>query len=220
MSTEPRDETGVRVRSAAVDLFAKKGFTAVGIREIADAAGIKTATLYHYMTAKEDLLVDIMTSVIKPLTEAATAAVREYERPSEQLVCLMEMHVWVHGGRPRSTLVSDTELRSLSEVALKEISLIRDEYEDIWRNVVRAGRKSGEFTVEHDTVTTSGLLTLGTGVAHWYRLGGAISLAELCSMHSDLALALVRAQDASGAIRRPAVQVGPPREVLSPDPSL
>jgi len=48
--------TKERIFSVAIDLFAQKGFDAVSLREIAEAAGIRKATLYYYYTTKDDIL--------------------------------------------------------------------------------------------------------------------------------------------------------------------
>jgi AcrR family transcriptional regulator len=48
--------TKERIFSVAIDLFAQKGFDAVSLREIAEAAGIRKATLYYYFTTKDELL--------------------------------------------------------------------------------------------------------------------------------------------------------------------
>jgi len=51
MSEEKRE----KIIDAAKRAFAEKGFSAVGIREIARRAGINSATLYHYFKNKEEL---------------------------------------------------------------------------------------------------------------------------------------------------------------------
>ena len=44
--------------------FARDGYAATGIRQLAEEAGLTSAALYHYMGSKEDLLVAIMRSTI------------------------------------------------------------------------------------------------------------------------------------------------------------
>jgi AcrR family transcriptional regulator len=44
------------ILSHAVELFASRGYDAVGVQEIADAAGITKPTLYHYFGSKLGLL--------------------------------------------------------------------------------------------------------------------------------------------------------------------
>jgi TetR/AcrR family transcriptional regulator len=45
-----------RILQCAVELFASRGFDAVGVQEVADAAGLKKPTLYHYFGSKGGLL--------------------------------------------------------------------------------------------------------------------------------------------------------------------
>ncbi len=39
----------------ALELFSKKGFAAVSMRELADAVGIQVSSIYHYYKSKQDL---------------------------------------------------------------------------------------------------------------------------------------------------------------------
>jgi AcrR family transcriptional regulator len=57
--------TKERILSVAIDLFAQKGFDAVSLREIAEAAGIRKATLYYYFTSKDELLENIFDYALK-----------------------------------------------------------------------------------------------------------------------------------------------------------
>lgn len=50
-----RAKTEERIRAAAVSLFARHGFAATGIRDVARAAGISTGLVYRHHASKEDL---------------------------------------------------------------------------------------------------------------------------------------------------------------------
>lgn len=203
------DETRAMIRAAAIGLFARDGFAAVGIRDIARAAGLTTAALYHYMGTKEDLLVGIMSDVIQPLIDVAREAQSSYGRPEEQLVAMVEEHVAMHGARGAETLIADTEMRALTGQRRRVIIELRDEYEALWRAVVHTGVSEGVFDVSDETVATTALIELCTGVAHWYRPDGRLTLEQLCYTHADLALAMARARRARRALRRGDVQVKP-----------
>jgi AcrR family transcriptional regulator len=45
---------------AAADLFAAKGFAAIGVREIARQAGVTIGAHYHYASSKEELFMKLM----------------------------------------------------------------------------------------------------------------------------------------------------------------
>jgi AcrR family transcriptional regulator len=49
-----------RILDAAADLFARKGYHAVSIREITRAVGIKESSLYNHFRSKEQLLEEIL----------------------------------------------------------------------------------------------------------------------------------------------------------------
>jgi AcrR family transcriptional regulator len=50
-----------KLLACALDLFAKRGFDAVGVQEVADAAGLKKPTLYYYFGSKSGLLETLLT---------------------------------------------------------------------------------------------------------------------------------------------------------------
>lgn len=55
-----RAATRERVRSAAVRLFARRGYAAVNMRQIAGEAGISTGSIYRHFATKEELFDDLV----------------------------------------------------------------------------------------------------------------------------------------------------------------
>ncbi|HEX8868099.1 MAG TPA: helix-turn-helix domain-containing protein, partial [Lentzea sp.] len=102
MST-PKESAETRVRRAAVELFAARGFHGTGIRDLAQAAGLSSATLYHYMGTKEDLLVEIMRTSLTRLIESATQVISATDDPVERLTELVRMHVRAHAEQQLET---------------------------------------------------------------------------------------------------------------------
>lgn len=215
--TQDTESTRDRVLRSALGLFAKQGFNGTGIRDIANAAELKTATLYHYMTNKDDLLVEIMFSAITPLNRAAARVAAEIDDPSARLAIIVEQHVWAHASDRLRTLVSDTEVRALSGKQRKDVLALRDEYEGAWRGAVRYGVEQGVFEVAHVDLAARALLQMATGVSHWFSPRGELKLEDLCREYSDWALAMVRAQAAGGAIRRADLTLPPPTHFVNAD---
>jgi TetR/AcrR family transcriptional regulator len=58
----------------ALELFASRGYDAVGVQEIVDAAGITKPTLYHYFGSKLGLLNEIFSDHFKILYESIEKA--------------------------------------------------------------------------------------------------------------------------------------------------
>jgi AcrR family transcriptional regulator len=51
--------TKQKIFDSAIDLFSKKGFSGVSIREIARSVGIKESSLYNHFKNKDDILAQI-----------------------------------------------------------------------------------------------------------------------------------------------------------------
>jgi TetR/AcrR family transcriptional regulator len=63
------------ILSHALRLFAARGYDAVGVQEIVDAAGVTKPTLYHYFGSKRGLLEALLQERAAPLQAALRAAV-------------------------------------------------------------------------------------------------------------------------------------------------
>jgi AcrR family transcriptional regulator len=72
VTAETKAATRQRIVEAARQLFAAKGFDASTTRDIADAAGIATGTLFNYFATKEAVLASLV-------AEAANEAHQEFE---------------------------------------------------------------------------------------------------------------------------------------------
>ena len=80
MSANSRD----RIKSAAIALFADKGYAATATREICHRAGITKPVLYYHFKSKEDLhrvlVFEACSGLVRELTEAASRGTTTAER--------------------------------------------------------------------------------------------------------------------------------------------
>ncbi|RSS81423.1 TetR/AcrR family transcriptional regulator [Streptomyces sp. WAC06614] len=75
----PRDE----ILCAAAELFTARGYGSTTTRAVAERAGLRQATMYHYFTGKEQLLVELLESTVAPSLRAARRILAEADRPAE-----------------------------------------------------------------------------------------------------------------------------------------
>ncbi|WP_436531973.1 TetR/AcrR family transcriptional regulator [Actinoplanes sp. HUAS TT8] len=181
------EPAGRRLRAAALTLFAERGFHGTGIRDLAQRAGLSTATLYHYMGTKEDLLAEIMRESMSLLVRAA-ALVGTDGTPADRIVRLVHVHVLTHAARPLHTRVADDELRALSETPRAEIIALRDGYEQVWQQAIDAGVNAGAFQVREPGIARMALLEMCSGVARWYQPDGLLTLDDLAARYAEMAL--------------------------------
>lgn len=189
MAAQP---TAERVHQAALSLFAERGYHGTGIRQLADAAGLSSASLYHYMGTKQDLLVAIMRASLERLLEAGEHLAQVGERtPAEQVVALVRLHVTTHAEAPEQTRVVDDELRALAPAARAEVVALRDRYEALWQAAIEDGVACGSFSVTDPGLARRALLEMCSGVARWWTPEGPLGVEELADEYADLALRLL-----------------------------
>ncbi len=68
-----------KLLDAALELFAARGYDAVGVQEIVEAAGVTKPTLYHYFGSKSGLMEALLGRSFAPL-DADLAQAAEYRR--------------------------------------------------------------------------------------------------------------------------------------------
>lgn len=183
--------TEQRVRRAAVKLFAGKGFHGTGIRDLAREAGISSASLYHYMGTKEELLAEIMCECLDRLVLGAREVTDGVTDPRQRLASLVALHVLTHARRPAETRVVDHEVPALSAPARRRIVELRDEYEAMWADAIDDGIRKRCFATAEPGVTRLALLEMCTGVARWYSPRGALGLDQLADHYANLALRML-----------------------------
>ena len=188
---DPQATTEQQIMKSALELFARQGFAATGIRQLADEVGVTSSTLYHYMGTKDELLFAIVQQSLTRLINAAQRVVAAALPPTTTLCALVHVHVVAHATRSAETAVVDHELRSLTGPRRDEAIAMRDHYESFWKDTIAAGCASGEFVVHDQRMARLGLLQLCSGVAGWYSPAGELSLADLATTHAQMALGLL-----------------------------
>lgn len=193
--TDRHADAGLRIRTAAVLLFARQGYAATTIRDLARTVGMTNAGIYHHVTSKEALLADLLISGHRGLIEAAERVLDGVKDAAERLALLISSLTAIHALNPMTTRVMDGELRALTpgSAALTEVIALRDAYEDLWRRAVADGVGEGVFHVADQKLTRLALMTMCTGTSEWYRPDGDSTLEQVCAEFVAIGLAAVRA---------------------------
>lgn len=185
--------TGQRVRDVAISLFAERGFHGTGIRDLAGAAELSSASLYHHMGTKEQLLAGIMRTALTRLTSAARQAVSDVDDPVERLGRLIVLHVLTHALRPAETRVVDNEVAALSAPEREAVVRLRDGYEKLFDSTIAYGIHCGVFNTAEPALARLALLEMCNGVARWYSPHGTLDTTELAEHFARIGLRVVEA---------------------------
>jgi AcrR family transcriptional regulator len=209
--------TEERIREVALRLFARQGFQATGIREIAGEAGFTVSALYYYVGTKEELLLDILLNTARTMVTSALRIESSTEPPEKKLALLVLLHVWFSGEHAQQMQVANTEFRSLSGEARQQVLDLRDRYDAIWREVVTQGNTIGIFQVQNAKLAAIAIIEMCNGVSYWFRSDGDLTLTQVCYMHADWALGLVRAIRDGKPVRVADLNLVEPKELYLPD---
>ncbi|MFP3390367.1 TetR/AcrR family transcriptional regulator [Brevibacillus sp. SIMBA_040] len=180
----------------ALRQFSKKGYAATSIRDIASETNLTSSALYYYVESKKHLLLRIIEKGLKKLIMDAKEGVTKFSDPKDQLKELIRVHVINHGKEQLAALVIDTEYRSLDGDDRQQIRVLRREYEEIWQEVLRQGKKEGVFNCQDVKLTSFALLEMCTGVAHWYIEGGRFTIEEIANQFKELGFQMVKSESA------------------------
>ena len=84
--------TRERIRAAASDLFARRGYAAATMRQIAKRAHVGLGTLFNYAEDKRDLVFLIFNEELNATTDVALASPRTHDSPLDQLMAVFRAH--------------------------------------------------------------------------------------------------------------------------------
>jgi AcrR family transcriptional regulator len=116
------------ILEAARDVIARRGFQQASIREIASAAGLSLAGLYHYVGGKDELLFLVLDRGLDRLLTALEAAWREATTPAERLHALVETHLDFAARDPHALKIINRDYDLLGEPHRSEVAARRQEY--------------------------------------------------------------------------------------------
>jgi AcrR family transcriptional regulator len=186
-------QTQEEIRRAAVRLFSRLGYHATTMREIAAAAGVQPAAIYHWYENKEAILIELQDDFMERLTAKVVAAVERQQRPALRLAAAVREHVVFHGRHQRWAFATDSEIRALGEAARAALVAKRDAYQARFTAMIRDGIRDEELRTSEAKVATYAILLQCTGVDLWFDPEGPLSLEEVAELHVELVLGSLQA---------------------------
>lgn len=177
--------TGPRIRAAAQQLFARHGFAAVSMRQIAAAVGVQAGALYLYTSDKEALLFDLLKTHMEDLLAAWAQAPRG-DAPLEALEHFVRFHIRFNLERAEAVFLSYMELRNLGPENFARIEALRRSYENELELILKAGQADGSLSLPDTKLATLAIIAMLTGVNTWFREGGRLDRPTVEGIYWDM----------------------------------
>jgi TetR/AcrR family fatty acid metabolism transcriptional regulator len=134
-----------RILDAAVRVFARKGFYATRVSEVARAAGVADGTIYLYFKSKDELLVSLFEHRVERLLAFLATELPRATSASEKLQRIIELQLGLLEGERDLAEVVTVILRQSSKLMKEYAAPKFSAYLDVIAGVVAEGQAHGEL---------------------------------------------------------------------------
>ena len=171
-----RDRQRDAILRAAARLFRERGFADTGMRDIAAAADLSAANLYHYFDGKNALLYYCQDRALDRMLASVEAARQTTRSASDRLRAVFMAHL--------QTLLDEIEgasahlqIDTLPPAMRVAIVRKRDRYEHALRRIVVEGIAGGELVDMDPAIAARAMLGALNWTVTWFRPEGRDSAA-------------------------------------------
>ncbi|GIH06205.1 TetR family transcriptional regulator [Rhizocola hellebori] len=143
----------------AGELFAEKGFRATTVREIADAAGILSGSLYHHFDSKESIGDEILQGFLNDVLADYRAAVDTGDDPRAVLETIVRTSTGTLARHRAALAMLQNDWTYFSgQPRFGYLRKALQEIEKIWITQFEEGKRAGVFRADLDAKLTYRLL--------------------------------------------------------------
>lgn len=158
------------------------------MRDIAEAVGLLKGSLYHHISSKQQLLLEILESGMRTGIEAIEGIARADLPSVDKLRLAITRHIQLIAGNLDHATVSIIEARGLKPEQRQRVLAQRDQFEGLFRQILQEGIDAGVFHPIDATLVTFALMGMHNWLIFWYREDGRLSPQEIAALFSDLVL--------------------------------
>ncbi|TQC50061.1 TetR/AcrR family transcriptional regulator [Rhodococcus sp. WS4] len=174
----------------AATLFAERGLRATTVRDIADAAGILSGSLYHHFDSKESMVDEILRGFLDDLFGKYREIVASGLDCRATLEALVTTSYEAIDASHSAVAIYQDEVKHLvANERFAYLSELNTEFRELWMGVLEAGVKDGTFRADIDVELAFRFLRDTAWVAvRWYRPGGSVTVDTVAKQYLSIVL--------------------------------
>jgi AcrR family transcriptional regulator len=154
--------------TVAAKLFKEKGYSAVTMRDIAQAMDIKAASLYNHIKSKQEILVLIIIEIAEEFTTTMSEVVNSSEATIKKIERIIELHIDITLRNAEALACLNNDWMHLADEQLIYFIKMREDYEENFRTIIKKGIADREIkNLNLEVIIFSTLSTLRT-LYLWY----------------------------------------------------
>ena len=168
-----------QISEVAKVLFRENGFQATSMRDIANKLGIQASSIYSHIKSKDEILQNICFEMADEFFESINEVPQLGVFPDERLRLAIISHVQVITDNLNAAPVFLHEWRYLEGASLKKFKILRNEYEQVFEDIIQDGIDKQVFKELDIQLVTRMIFSSMNWLHDWYKPSGKLSPEEI-----------------------------------------
>lgn len=173
----------------ASQLFKEKGYSAVSVRDIAQAMGMKAASLYNHIENKQEILSVLVLDLAREFTRGMEGVKNTQLSPLQKIEKLIELHIDITVNNSEALAALNNDWMHLEGSDLDAFIDMRESYEANFRSIIKEGIGLGQLQQRHPEVILFSILSTLRTLYLWYQKRGKLDVNVL---KKDMVAVLLR----------------------------
>jgi len=175
MSRRKNVERAKYIEKVIAGLFAKRGYKAVSMREIARTLNVRPSTLYHYFRGKEEILFRLMEGAMEESLEGLRSLREKDAPPKDKLINMLKFYASYYLEHSDRLTLLVNEIPSLSQELRDKLVEKEKEFVNLFRTLLEELVKSGEVEGVHPTPAIFSFFGMIHYTVKWFNPEGSVS---------------------------------------------
>ena len=176
------------ILEAAAQVFRQKGFHGASMNDIAEAVNLQKASLYHHVSSKQEILLEILERALQMLLERISSITNQNIPADKKLRLMVREYLLILVENIDLATVLLCEHRALERRQHARHIPNRDTFESLWKDVISEGVSKKLFKCDNPALATRALLGQLNWTITWYRDDGNLTIEQIADQYSDLLL--------------------------------
>ena len=169
----------------AAKLFKEKGYSAVTMRDLATAMGIKAASLYNHISSKQEILKIIIISIAEDFTNGMNTIIHSNVSSINKLKKVVELHVQISSRDTYGIAALNNDWMHLED-QLDYYLKLRNEYEANFLNIIEEGVLKKEIKASNPEIIVFSMLSTLRSLYLWIPKKEALNSKDLANSLSKV----------------------------------
>lgn len=167
------------IQETAARLFRDKGYAATSMRDLAEAVNLKASSLYNHISSKEEILRNICFENAQRFLSSMDQVEGMNTSAAEKVEALLQLHIRTAMEDATSVTAFNDEWRHLNAPYLTEFKALRKDYEQRFKQLLRAGMATGEFRQMDANVALYTIFSSVRWLYDWFQTGKSMAAEEV-----------------------------------------